>query len=329
MFWSGKKQKTPQELAKGIHDALTDRTSGAQKKIAEEASRNLSVVKSILFGDAEHEPSAEAAAAIANEFYSNDILLLLVQNLSKFDFEAKKDVAYCFTSLLRRSIGNRLPTVEYVERNATILELLVHGYEDAEIAISAGSMLRECAQHEPLARIVLNGEYVWNFFQYVQDIKFDIACDAFSTFKELLTQHKETAAMFLEKNYDRFFEYYNQLLTSSNYVTKRQSLKLLGELLLDRSNFNIMTKYISSSTKMKMMMELLRDKSRSIQYEAFHVFKVFVANPNKPSVILDILIQNKDALIRFLENFQNERTDEEQFTEEKAFLIKQISALHK
>lgn len=40
------------------------------------------------------------------------------------------------------------------------------------------------------------------------------------------------------------FTKYNTLLTSENYVTRRQSLKLLGEILLDRSNFEIMMKYI-------------------------------------------------------------------------------------
>lgn len=70
-------------------------------------------------------------------------------------------------------------------------------------------------------------------------------------------------AEYLEKNYDRvrclctatehqahstlqFFNSYTALLLSSNYVTKRQSLKLLGEILLDRANFNVMTRYISN-----------------------------------------------------------------------------------
>ena len=61
---------------------------------------------------------------------------------------------------------------------------------------------------------------------------------------------------------------------SNNYVTKRQSLKLLGEILLDRANFNVMTRYISNEANLKMMMNLLRDKSKNIQFEAFHVFKV-------------------------------------------------------
>lgn len=92
--------------------------------------------------------------------------------------------------------------------------------------------------------------------------------------QDLITKHKTLCAEFLEKNYDRFFECYQNLLKSENYVVRRQSLKLLGELLLDRHNFNVMTKYISNADNLKMMMEMLKDKSRNIQFEAFHVFKV-------------------------------------------------------
>lgn len=82
-------------------------------------------------------------------------------------------------------------------------------------------------------------------------------------------------AEYLEKNYDRFFASYTALVLSKNYVTKRQSLKLLGEILLDRANFNVMTRYIANEANLKMMMNMLRDKSKNIQFEAFHVFKVW------------------------------------------------------
>lgn len=128
------------------------------------------------------------------------------------------------------------------------------------------------------------------------------------------------------------FAKYNSLLMSENYVTRRQSLKLLGEILLDRSNFEIMMKYIgygdvvllhfhclplitdidmlidhSEKENLKMMMNLLRDTSANIQFEAFHVFKVFVANPKKPEAICQILINNRDKLIAYLRNFQNSK----------------------
>ena len=122
-----------------------------------------------------------------------------------------------------------------------------------------------------------------------------------------MTRHKPMVAEFLDKNYDRFFTSFKTLIASSNYVTKRQSLKLLGEILLDRANFNVMTRYIADEGNLKMMMNMLRDKSKNIQFEAFHVFKVFVANPKKPPQIETILKRNKDKLLVFLKNFHNDK----------------------
>ncbi|KAJ3184755.1 Calcium-binding protein 39, partial [Irineochytrium annulatum] len=195
-------------------------------------------------------------------------------------------------------------------------------YENQEIALNCGMILRECLRHEILAKIVLESPSFWRLFAYVELSTFDVASDAFATFKDLLTKHKALVAGFLERNYNMFFEKYTLLLNSTNYVTKRQSLKLLGELLLDRTNFASMTKYIGNAENLKLMMNLLRDKSRNIQFEAFHVFKVrsryafkrskrfqvFVANPNKAKPILDILQKNKDRLLTFLNNFHNDRS---------------------
>jgi len=242
------------------------------------------------------------------------------------EFESKKDFVVLFGNLMRRESGGKRPAVEYFEKNATLLDTLLLGYDNQDAAVTCGQVLRQCIEHESLAAIVLQSEHFFKFFNYVENGGFDIASDAFATFKDLLTKHKTICAEFLEKNYDAIFEEYTKLLHSQNYVTRRQSLKLLGELLLDRANFNVMTKYISDQSNLKLMMNLLRDKSKNIQFEAFHVFKVFVANPNKAKPILDILIKNKPKLVAFLTNFHNEKEDE-QFADEKAFLLKQIEQL--
>lgn len=57
------------------------------------------------------------------------------------------------------------------------------------------------------------------------------------------------SAQFLAQKFDIVFDKYNILLRSANYVTRRQSLKLLGELLLDRSNFQVMMRYIQVIVK--------------------------------------------------------------------------------
>lgn len=214
-----------------------------------------------------------------------------------------------FTSFFSnsRQIGTRSPTVEYICTKPEILFALMKGYEKHDIALNCGSMLRECARYEALVKIMMASEDFYNFFKYVEVDTFDIASDAFSTFKDLLTRHKSLSAEFLNREYDRFFGEFLTLLNSTNYVTKRQSLKLLGEILLDRHNYVVMTRFISNPDNLKLMMTMLNYKSRNIQFEAFHVFKVFVANPNKPKPILDILLRNKEKLIDFLKKFQTDR----------------------
>ena len=56
-------------------------------------------------------------------------------------------------------------------------------YESPDIALNAGMMLRECMRYESLARIVLNSLELYDLFQYVELSTFDVASDAFSTFK--------------------------------------------------------------------------------------------------------------------------------------------------
>jgi len=162
-------------------------------------------------------------------------------------------------------------------------------------------------------------------FDFVESPFFDVASDAFASLKDVLTKHKTLSGQFLEAS-PNFFDIYMRLVTSNNYVTRRQSLKLLGELLLDRSNFTTMTRFISSVDRLRTIMNLLRDRSSSIQYEAFHVFKIFVANPRKDPRVRDVLMRNREKLISFMSEFQNERADE-QFAEEKKFIISEIANL--
>ncbi len=144
--------------------------------------------------------------------------------------------------------------------------------------------------------------------------------------QEILTKHKQLVSQYLATNYDLFFKsHYNAtLLLSQSYVTKRQSIKLLGELLLDRANYVIMTQYVASGDNLKLTMNLLKDDRKMVQYEAFHVFKVFVANPNKSDEVRRIH-DNKRG--RLWKSFLDGRTDDDQFLDEKSFLVRQIEML--
>jgi hypothetical protein len=56
-------------------------------------------------------------------------------------------------------------------------------YEQQEVALNCGAMLRECIRYEALTKILLNSDNLFDFFKYVEVSTFDIASDAFATFK--------------------------------------------------------------------------------------------------------------------------------------------------
>ena len=100
--------------------------------------------------------------------------------------------------------------------------------------------------------------------------------------QDVLTKHKHVVAQYLAVNFEEFFSRYNSILVGSNsYVTKRQSIKLLGEILLDRANYNVMMAYVDSGDHLKICMNLLKDDRKMVQYEGFHVFKVS-SSPSGP-----------------------------------------------
>merc|ERR1719419_487857 len=123
-----------------------------------------------------------------------------------------------------------------------------------------------------------------------------------------------------------FFEKLNSMIFSDNYVTRRQSLKLLGEILLEKKNFRIMMRYIHDRENLKLIMTMLIDSSKAIQFEAFNVFKIFVANPKQPYSVKLVLWNNKERLIEYLRTFQQKREDY-QFMYEKEAIIEYLTEL--
>lgn len=69
---------------------------------------------------------------------------------------------------------------------------------------------------------------------------------------------------------------------------------MLGELLLNRANVKVMMRYVSDVKNLQLMMILLKDHSRSIQFEAFHVFKV---QPSPKAILISSLNSYSTQLI--------------------------------
>jgi calcium binding protein 39 len=146
-----------------------------------------------------------------------DLLFLLAGNLHQLPFEARKDTQVIFSYVLRF----RPPTApqksdpialrHIIEQRPQVLMELCKGYEHKESATPAGTVLRELIKHEAAAAIILyedgdepgsslrgimaidrdrpqstNGIF-WRFFDWIDKGSFEVAADAFTTFRVRIT----------------------------------------------------------------------------------------------------------------------------------------------
>ncbi|CAL4930905.1 unnamed protein product [Urochloa decumbens] len=292
---------TPEEVVRSIKDSFLALHTRTHAKALEEVEKNISSLRLLISGDGEVEPNQEQVLQITLEICNEDVISLFVQNLPSLGWT-------------------------YIENHMELLDFLVGCYKNLDIALNCGHMLRECIKYPTLAKYILESGSFELFFEYVELPNFDIASDALNTFKDLLTKHETVVAEFLASHYDQFFELYSRLLSSTNYVTRRQAMKFLSEFLLEAPNSQIMKRYIVEVRFLNIMINLLKDSSKNIRICAFHVFKVFVANPNKPRCIIEALLDNRRELLKLLHNLPTSKGDDE-LEEEKDLIIQQIQKL--
>ena len=307
-----------------------------------------------LYGDGDSGvPSKEAALALTADACAASLPDRLIAKLPALDFEARKDAASVCGAVFRmQQADGESPGAEHLLSRPRLLEALLEGYSNPSIALNCGTILRDAARDERVAELLLASSAASSssgssgggggggeapsaqrprslfdrLLSAVDAANFEVASDAFASLRDLLTRHRRAVAARLDSAPDAIFGALSSLTSSANYVSRRQGVRLLGEILLECANARAMLRYVSDPDNLKAAMVLLKDPSRSIQFEAFHVFKVFVVNPNKLPAICAILASNREKLLAHLADFQVDREDE-QFREEKAVVVREISLL--
>ncbi|KAK3671827.1 Hym1p [Recurvomyces mirabilis] len=353
------RQRTAQDMVRTVKELLLrlPKEEGASSKTEEELSRNLTQMKATLQGTPEVEVAPDAVTQLVHHILAESLLPILVDNIHRLPFEARKDTQTIISNVFRfRNPGSTSPEPdalkEVLRQQPEIIIALCNGYDRRESAGACGGILKEALKWDAVAAVILYDEpsptgktidiyndvdvtapstgkgIFWSFFTWIDTSSFEVSADAFDCFRLLLTKHKQLVSQYISTNFPLFFDKYNSILIKSDsYVTKRQSLKLLGEVLLDRQFYEVMTRYVDSGENLKLIMYQLKDDRRMVQYEAFHVFKIFAANPNKSFEVQKFLVMNKQRLLKFLPRFLEERTEDEQFCDEKAWLVKAVGGL--
>lgn len=313
----------------------------AQRAASEDIQKQLHVIlevfQELTSSQGGGDQSAEEAGELVAQFLAADLPHGLVEHLSDMDFEVRKDVISVFSMMLQgpQRLGTRVGAtqqlLEYTRTQPRFFQLVVESYAKPEAATHCGMMLRSCVRHPQLVEsFFAQPEVCTRLIEFTRHESFDVSSDAFSSLRDLLLTHKSIASAFLEANFREFFRPYNGLLQSADYVTQRQALKLLSEMLLDRTFMRVMLTYIGDEQFLQIHMNLLREDSKVIQVEAFHVFKIFVANPQKPPRVQQILFKNKERLVKLLEGLRPNkpnRQDDKQFLEDRKTVVEKLQVL--
>lgn len=304
------------------HEAQSEQ----QKQASEEAGRLLAQIRQNTWARSNEngaQPAeSEQLAAMGKEVYSTGVLVPLLQNLRLLDFDARRDVASFFTFMLKRP-----PTVDYLLNNKPeIFTILMNGAGNVDIHHTICQILRECSHNEKLVAYMMSLQNFWLFVQYVDHSEFEVATDNFSTFQEYLRNFPDLTKNFILQNMDYFTKCINGLISSKNYVARRQSLRLLFQIIKQPRNHPYLLEYTSSVDSLKLIMHLLRDKSKNIHYEAFQIFKCFVVNPEKPKGVVSILVRNRQKLIEMLEKPHTlaDRREDHSYQQERAYVKQKL-----
>mmetsp|Transcript_82772 Transcript_82772/g.146192 ORF Transcript_82772/g.146192 Transcript_82772/m.146192 type:complete len:366 (+) Transcript_82772:119-1216(+) len=313
----------PSEACHSLAQSIEALTSSEPDMEAEDVELCLRLVLGLINGRG--EDSRLLAIEVAERLLEDDTPAKLVACLDRLGFEARKQAMRTFGAVLKAAPSETV--VEYMRERPSISQMLLEGSGNSEVFICCSNMLRACSRNAGLVEVLLRNGATKRLIDLARCENFDISSEAFASLRDLLTAHPATSAAFLQENFGCFFEDYHVLLQADNYATRRQALRLLSEVLLDRALMEIMVKYVSKADFLQIHMNLLRDGSRAIQIDTFHVFKIFAANPNKPRRVQQILFQNKDRLIKFLKTTIGALQNDKVFNRDLETVIRVLGGL--
>ena len=98
-------------------------------------------------------------------------------------------------------------------------------YENPEISLHTGMILREFIRYEPLAKCLLDDERFYLLFGYVEMSTFDIASDAFTTFK-VVWLYNWRLTIISNKRF-QLFTHFLSLLTSAFSALALTNLRII------------------------------------------------------------------------------------------------------
>lgn len=263
------------------------------------------------------------------QFLEADLPVKLLSQLGAMEFETRKLIMNVFCALLwpdlPAAVGAKVS--HYLRFHDTLFTRLMSGHGQEDTALHCGVMLRSLLRWSDLVDAFLVSGQIFQLMKCTCNPSIEIAADAMHTLRKAILDYKEVSGPWLNAHFDEFFSLCNKLLASENYIIQRQVLMLLVGILLDIKFQRAMKNYVCNIQNLKVVMNLLLAESSIIKAEAFHIFKLFVVNPKKPTGIQQILVKNKIKLVALIESLESARSDDNCFARDQQKVVERLSEM--
>lgn len=321
------KGKKTSAIVKKAVDALQNFGSTDDPKVKAEAletiNKNFGRLNEILYKKKEGEEASQRALQLVTDISHSTLIMDGLNNMLALPVEQRKQFTNIFTGAIAHQTGAEYPVAISIQRDPKALDTLLNFYNYPELAVCAGDMLRLCVRHQALATMLLQPERLNKLFSFFTALNFDVSADSFCTFHDLIL-NAPNAKDYLSHNAKDIIERLHGTLDETKYAACRQSLKLIGEIIITFPEFQDI--YLTDQNNLIKIMKLMSSSYKNIQMEAFDVFKLFVARQDKPEPILKILRANATKLITFIHDLLDGAEDQE-VQNEKDFLLTQLAML--
>jgi hypothetical protein len=187
-----------------------------------------------------------SARELVTALLAADVPARLLERFDALSFEARKNALSLVGEILvlGEQLGASEEVVQNLQDHVEMLLLLLECCEMPEVALHRELLFRACARHRELATRLLDARAPFRLLELAQHPHFYVSSEAIGSLRELLLAQGNVSSAYLEANFEEFFGSYHALLLGGDYVTQRQLLKLLGEMLLDPEYIHVMLKYV-------------------------------------------------------------------------------------
>lgn len=268
------------------------------------------------------ESSEEERLELINQICERQLLPLLVKSMPLLDFDSRIKIAQIVSNLVRHEQISKLMAKPDLQQD--FLRMLVSGAQQSRYPLPYLDMLEVCMFREKLAaQFLKSGLLAVLLHKLCLSPDFAISSGAFAVVQRFFIPPKKSkpcdrrdaALMHIKINQKSFFEEMRKLLAEGDYAQQRLTLDILRPLFSRDENLEILMSFISDLENLKSVMMLMNIAKPRLCIDAYHIFKLFVVNPEMPRDIQYVLYNNKEKLksllLAVLTSLQNVGFDED------------------